>query len=319
MVGKCLLIKEEEACDRIQFAHTSAVVAWTPIWSDAFGVLIPMVSADANVTVEYYVGGRFKFTIASGVTVLKGDLLYYTIATTDVTNVAPSAVSGTTAFPLGRATEAGSAVAGYVTVELFEVNCNIVIYKTATVASEVSRIWATTPATSGTLRSLSVRAFFTGAGTADGEALRVYTQTNVSVANIHGIHATAQLGAEGAASVGAVTGQAAGVRATIGIGLTNTAGTGTIAALRCDSYFLSTGANAASSFIYMTDVGTSYGVDAIIRLGAIVGRTTSKTTMTAPYAYVVGKMTMGSASIALKIVTPDGAFYIPGLLAADYS
>jgi hypothetical protein len=311
MVGKCKLIKEVEACDRIQFTHTSAVTAWTPIWSDKFGVLIPMVSADANVEVTYYLGGRFKFTIVSAGTVAKGDIVYYTIATGDVTTTAPSTVSGTTAFPLGRATEAGSATAGYVTIELFKVNCNIVIYKSLTAAEEVSRIWVTTSATSGTLRNLSIRSFFTGAGTATGEALRVYTQTDVSVSNIHGIHSTAQLGAEGAASVGAVTGQAAGVRATIGIGLTNTAGTGTIAALRCDSYFLSTAANAASSFIYLMDVGTSYGVDAIIRLGAIVGRSTSKSTLTAPYAYVSGGITIGSATAVLKVVTPDGSFYIP--------
>jgi hypothetical protein len=320
MVGKCLLIKEAEACDRIQFAHTSAVTAWIPIWSEKFGVLIPMVSASANVTVEYYVGGRFKFSIVSAGTVAKGDIVYYTVATDDVTTTAPSAVSGTTCFPLGRATEAGSATAGYVTVELFKVTCNLLIYKAVTAAAEVARIWGTTSATSGIFRGLSVRTFFTGAGTATGEALRVYNQTDVSIANMHGMHCTAQLGSETAASVGTVTGEASGVRATIGIGLTNTAPAGgTIASLRCDSYFLSTAAGAASSFIYCVDVGGSYGVDAIIRMGAIVGRTTSKTTMTAPYAYVSGKMTMGSASIALKIVTPDGSFYIPGLLASDYS
>jgi hypothetical protein len=109
----------------------------------------------------------------------------------------------------------------------------------------------------------------------------------------------------------------AGVRATIGIGLTNTAANhGTIASIRLDSYFQSTAATAASAFIYACDVST-YGVDAILRLGTIVNRTTSKTTMTAAYAYVSGKMTIGSASIALKVVTPDGAFYVPGLLASD--
>jgi hypothetical protein len=318
MVGKCRLINEAEQCDRILYTHTAAVTAWTPIWSDKFGVLVPMVSKDANVEGSYYLGGRFMFTIVSAGTVAAGDIVYYTTATDDVTTTAPSAVAAATCFPLGRAIEAGTGTAGYVTIELLKVK-DIVLYKAVTAAAELSRFWGTTSATSGTFRGLSLRIFFTGAGTADGETLRVYAQTNVSIANMHGAHITAQLGAEGAASVGAVTGQAAGVRATIGIGLTNTAGTGTIASLRCDSYFLSTGANAASSFIYMMDVGTSYGVDAIIRMGAIVGRTTSKTTMTAPYAYVVGKMVMGSASIALKIVTPDGSFYIPGLLASDYS
>jgi hypothetical protein len=188
---------------------------------------------------------------------------------------------------------------------------------TVTAAAELARIWGSTSANSGIFRGLTVRTRFTVAGTATGDAGRFYNLTNVSIVDMHGIHSTAQLGDEDAASVGTVTGQAAGVRATIGIGKTNTAPAGgTLASLRLDSYFQSTAASAASSYIYACDVST-YGVDAILRLGTLVNRTTSKTTMTAAYAYVSNKMTIGSASAALKVVTPDGSFYIPMLLASD--
>lgn len=310
MVGQCRLIQEEEACDRIQYTHTSAVVAWTPIWTETFGVLIPMTSEDANVETTYYQGGRFNFHIADAITVAKGQMLYYTIATTDVTTTAPTAVSGTTAFPLGIAVAAGSATAGYVDVEILKGACKLIVYKAVTAAAELGRIWGTTSATSGIFRGLSIRTFFTAAGTATGDALRVYNQTDVSIANMHGAHITAQLGAEGTASVGTVTGQAAGVRATIGIGITNTAVGGTIAALRCDSYFLTSASGSASSFIYLTDVNTSYGVDAIIRMGPITDRSTDAGTLGA-YTYDSGGITAAAtaATGALRVVTQDATLY----------
>ena len=188
----------------------------------------------------------------------------------------------------------------------------------STAAETANYIWNTNSATSGTVRQLSVRQQLTGTGTEDGEAIRSYNLITGTItgSSVHGTHSTLQLGSETVASTGACTGSAAGVRATIGIGLTNTAANlGTIAALRVDSYFQSTAATAASSYIYACDVST-YGVDAILRLGTVVSKTTSKTTMTAAYAYVSGGMTVGAATAALKVVTPDGAFYIP-LLAAS--
>lgn len=183
-------------------------------------------------------------------------------------------------------------------------------------AGELGRIWGATNATSGIFRGLSVRTRFNVAGTATGDALRVYNVTDVSIANMHGIHSTAQLGDEAVASVGTVTGQAAGVRATIGIGLTNTAPAGgTLAALRVDSYFLSSAAGAATSLIYGCDVGGSYGVDCFLRLGALVNRSTSKNT--GSYQYIAGHQTPGNCDASLKVVTPDGTFYIP--LYASFS
>lgn len=189
---------------------------------------------------------------------------------------------------------------------------------TATVAGEFGRMWGTNSATTGTIRGLSVRTAMTGTGTQDGESLGAYTLISGTItgSGVHGAHITAQCGAEDAASTGACTGEVSGVRATIGIGLTNTAANlGTLAAIKADTYFQSSAAAGNSAFIRMADIST-YGVDAILRLGTIVSRTTSKTTMTAAYAYVSGGMTVGLATAALKVVTPDGAFYIP-LLAAS--
>ena len=298
--------------DVITYAHTSAVTAWVPI-STAFGVLVPMETADANVSITYYCQGRFLADIATAVTVSQFDVLYYDSAADKVQTTVPTA-----GFLIGIATKDGTATAGYVELQLFPYPFS---GGTSTSAKEEVRVINTNSATSGTIRGINVRSYMTGTGTEDGEALRAYTLISGTItgSGVHGAHITAQIGDENAASKATCTGEVSGVRATIGIGLTNTAPVGgTIASLRLDSYFQSTAASAASSFIYACDVST-YGVDAILRLGTIVGRTTSKATITAPYAYVSGKMAMGSASIALKVVTPDGSFYIPGLLASDLS
>lgn len=121
MVGKCKLVSEAASLDRIEYAHTAAVVAWTPIWVAAFGVLVPMVSADANVIVTYYRGGAFNFNIASAVTIAKGDVVYYNTTNDDVQLTNPEG-SG---FLLGQAIAAGSAAAGYVDVQIFVGNLSI--------------------------------------------------------------------------------------------------------------------------------------------------------------------------------------------------
>jgi hypothetical protein len=195
---------------------------------------------------------------------------------------------------------------------------NSLTSRIATTAATMATIWGKNSATTGTIRALSVRSEMSGTGTEDGESLRAYTLIDGTItgSGVHGAHITAQIGSETVASTASCTGEVAGVRATIGIGLTDTGPAGgTIASLRLDSYFQSTAASAASSYIYACDVST-YGVDAFLRLGTMVSKTTSKTAMTAAYAYVSGGMTVGAATAALKVVTPDGAFYIPLLAAA---
>ena len=186
---------------------------------------------------------------------------------------------------------------------------------TASTAGELARIWGTNSATSGTIRGISVRTAMTGSGTQDGEALRAYTLISGTItgSGVHGAHITAQIGDESVASTANCTGEVAGVRATIGIGLTNTAPVGgTIAALRLDSYFQSTGNGASSSFIYACDVG-SFGIKtAFLQIGTLVNAQSAKANYAnGPYTYESGGMTPSNLKGALKVITPDGAFYIP--------
>jgi hypothetical protein len=188
--------------------------------------------------------------------------------------------------------------------------------ETYATAFDMQRIWGTCSATSGTFRGLSVRTQLTGTGTEDGESLRAYTLITGTItgSGVHGAHITAQIGSETVASTANCTGEVSGVRATIGIGLTNTAPVGgTISALRLDSYFLSTGNGASSSFIYACDVGGTYGVkSAFMQLGTMTNRQTSAATAAnGPYSYVTAHITPSNCDGVLKVITPDGTFYIP--------
>jgi hypothetical protein len=179
-------------------------------------------------------------------------------------------------------------------------------------------VWGASSSTTATRRAISARLSLTGTGTEDGEAGRFYTLVTgvVTGSGIHGIHATAQVGDETTGTTtSSCSGEMAGIRATIGTGPTMTIAAGTYSSLRLDTYLQTSLASLNCQFINMSDVGT-YGVTEIIRLGTIVSKTTSKTTITAAYAYVSGGMTIGAATAALRVVTPDGAFYIP-LVAAS--
>jgi hypothetical protein len=117
MIGVCRLWKEMFASDRIKYAHSSAVIAWTPINVTGLGVLIPMVSATAAAMaiapIMFYRRGTFVFPIQTGETVSNKAVVYYDAATDAVTTT-----SSATTFLLGTAIEAGTATSGYVTVEL---------------------------------------------------------------------------------------------------------------------------------------------------------------------------------------------------------
>ena len=180
---------------------------------------------------------------------------------------------------------------------------------TSTANKELARIWGSSSATSGIFRGLSVRTELKGNSTGTGDAIRAYNLATLAVPNMHGIHATAQVGDETTGITGSISGQAAGVRATIGCGPSMVTVGGTLASLRCDSYFQTAVTSAATSYIYAGDVGT-YGVDSFLRIGTVVQRSTDKTNPGA-YTYVSGHMTHGNIDGALKVVTPDGTFYIP--------
>ncbi|MDD5363405.1 MAG: hypothetical protein PHN88_14860 [Ignavibacteria bacterium] len=115
-VGVCRLLKESDG-EKIKYAHSSAVTAWTPINVSGLGVLIPTVSATAAEMaaspIMFYRKGTFMFAIQSAVTIAVKQVIYYDTATDKVTNV-----SSATTFLLGTSIEAGTATAGYVPVEL---------------------------------------------------------------------------------------------------------------------------------------------------------------------------------------------------------
>lgn len=102
--------------DMIRFTHTSATTAWKPIFVAAFGVLIPVTSANANVENTYVRGGIFTFPINTSITVSRGDIVFYNTSADKVVVIDP----GSSGFPLGIAVTDGTATAGYVDVMIFQ-------------------------------------------------------------------------------------------------------------------------------------------------------------------------------------------------------
>ena len=100
MVGKCI----DRGIDGgiITYAHNASVTAWTPIYVIGLGVLVPMASAAANVAIGYKRAGVFGFIVADGVTIAKGDKVFY-----DATNGVIQLTAPTTGFFLGTAQGAG--------------------------------------------------------------------------------------------------------------------------------------------------------------------------------------------------------------------
>jgi predicted RecA/RadA family phage recombinase len=75
MIGYAKEVSEEAGV--IKYAHTSAVVADTPIYKAGIGWMIPQVSADANVLVAYRIEGIFRIAVASGISVTVGQDVFY--------------------------------------------------------------------------------------------------------------------------------------------------------------------------------------------------------------------------------------------------
>lgn len=111
MVGKCSSVQAPEFNGVIQYAHSAAVTAWTPIAHSILGVLIACVSAAVNVSTQYYSTGVFRFKIGTAVSVSQGDILFYDTDNDYVVKAAP-----TNGFRLGIAVADGTATAGYVDV-----------------------------------------------------------------------------------------------------------------------------------------------------------------------------------------------------------
>ncbi len=120
MVGKCI----DRGIDGgiITYAHNASVTAWTPIYVIGLGVLIAMASAAANVAIGYKRAGVFGFIVKEGVTIAKGDKVFY-----DATSGVIQLTAPTTGFFLGTAQGAGTGNANGTVLVDVEINA----YETA--------------------------------------------------------------------------------------------------------------------------------------------------------------------------------------------
>jgi predicted RecA/RadA family phage recombinase len=108
-----------EYADYVTRAHTTAVTVGTPVAIPGIGAGVPQTTASSGVVTTFKIKGIFLATIATAVTVVQGDKLYYNSATTTVQKTIPAA-----GFFLGTANENGTATAGYVEVSLNECGAN---------------------------------------------------------------------------------------------------------------------------------------------------------------------------------------------------
>lgn len=108
--------------DTIIHTSASAATAWTPVYLDGVGYIIPQASLAASVKGAYYKRGIFSFIVTSGVTLAAGDKVYYDSAATTIQLVAPSAgyLIGT-CIKGGTGNASGTVVAN-VDINVFEQN-----------------------------------------------------------------------------------------------------------------------------------------------------------------------------------------------------
>jgi len=100
--------------DTIQYAHTAAVTAGEVLNLAGVGVVIAVETVDANVTATYQTKGIFQLPIGTGVTVVQGNRCFWDVSENAV--ILTGMVAGD--FEVGRAVSNGSAVAGYVDVQV---------------------------------------------------------------------------------------------------------------------------------------------------------------------------------------------------------
>ena len=111
-VGACA--KKLDNINIINYTHSAAVTAWTPLFIANLGYLIPIVSAAASAMASYYFKSTFNFIIANAVAVAIGDHVYY-----DETNSVITTTKPTTGYLLGTALSAGTGnAAGTVVAEV---------------------------------------------------------------------------------------------------------------------------------------------------------------------------------------------------------
>ena len=99
--------------DKMRYTSSNITYPLTPIWVAAFGALVPITGSAATVEAEYQRFGRLSGIVTGGITITKGDPIYYITATGLLTNIDP----GGAGFLLGQALEGGTPGSS-VTVEL---------------------------------------------------------------------------------------------------------------------------------------------------------------------------------------------------------
>lgn len=110
-----------ENTDTIKYTNSSAVTAGDVVYVEGLGALIAHDSYDASAEGVYYIKGRARVTITSGVTISQGNRVYFDTSAEKV-QLQNSAALATGDFFLGVAVEAGTAAGGYVVVDINENN-----------------------------------------------------------------------------------------------------------------------------------------------------------------------------------------------------
>jgi hypothetical protein len=123
---------------------------------------------------------------------------------------------------------------------------------TTNVAGNFTATYVSNSSTTGDARASYNKLWLKGGTAQGGDAVRAYALTTTKPAALHGIHATAEVNA----GTG-VTGEAAGVRATVASATGLTLSGGTYAPLRLDSSLKSALGATDLSWIYTEDLETN--------------------------------------------------------------
>lgn len=157
-------------------------------------------------------------------------------------------------------------------------------------------------ATTGDLRASYNKMYVAGAG-GSGDAVRAYALAEAAAATLHGIHATAEVN-KGTG----VTGEAAGVRATVASATGLTLSGGTYAPLRLDSSLKSALGATDLSWIYMADL-ESNKITNFLNLAAV--DTDAMYIAAGTSANSAGKSDGCAAQKVLKCKVNGATVYIP--------
>lgn len=102
--GTCRMAFDDN--DVVNYNHSSAVSAWVPVYVVGQGVMVPTADIAINTLGAYRKRGILNLIVANGVTVTKGNKVYYDSTNGVVTTTAPTA-----GFLLGTSIDTGTGTA----------------------------------------------------------------------------------------------------------------------------------------------------------------------------------------------------------------